>query len=93
MQAFYILLTVATVALGSAGSATLPASGPTNEQEAEFATTSSTVSQLDTGRYICICNFVWYAYATLQELDIKMKSEMKIQSSKTRLLQKSFILH
>ncbi|XP_023177507.1 uncharacterized protein LOC111603915 [Drosophila hydei] len=48
MQAFYILLTVATVALGSAGSATLPASGPTNEQEAEFATTSSTVSQLDT---------------------------------------------
>ncbi|EDW12310.1 uncharacterized protein LOC6576888 [Drosophila mojavensis] len=48
MQAFYILLTVATVALGSAAAATLPTSGPTSEQEAEFGTTSSSVLQLDT---------------------------------------------
>lgn len=55
MQAFYILLTIAAVSLGSAASATLSASATSDPQEAEYVAASSPGSQTDTGRYIYIC--------------------------------------
>ncbi|XP_030561953.1 uncharacterized protein LOC115763498 [Drosophila novamexicana] len=48
MQAFYILLTIAAVSLGSAASATLSASATSDPQEAEYVAASSPGSQTDT---------------------------------------------